>query len=98
VLRCRLKGPAMRSVACLRMTTSDDGQASYKEPWACATPLNKFIDTMSGVYVESTEPKQVYDVKLDFVSERTIKDHHHPGQAHWLRTEVRHNADVVCDC
>ena len=27
--------------------------------------------------VESTEPKQVYVVKLDFVSERTIKDHHH---------------------
>jgi hypothetical protein len=27
--------------------------------------------------VESTEPKQVYGVKLDFVSERTIKDHHH---------------------
>ena len=26
---------------------------------------------------ESTEPKQVYDVELDFVSERTIKDHHH---------------------
>jgi hypothetical protein len=28
--------------------------------------------------VESTEPKQVYGVKLDFVSERTTKDHHHP--------------------
>jgi hypothetical protein len=27
--------------------------------------------------VESTEPIQVYGVKLDFVSERTIKDHHH---------------------
>ena len=27
--------------------------------------------------VESIEPKQVYGVKLDFVSERTIKDHHH---------------------
>jgi hypothetical protein len=27
--------------------------------------------------VESTEPKKVYGVKLDFVSERTIKDHHH---------------------
>jgi hypothetical protein len=27
--------------------------------------------------VESTEPKQVYGVKLVFVSERTIKDHHH---------------------
>ena len=27
--------------------------------------------------VEDTEPKQVYGVKLDFVSERTIKDHHH---------------------
>jgi hypothetical protein len=26
---------------------------------------------------ESTEPKQVYGVKLDFFSERTIKDHHH---------------------
>ncbi len=26
--------------------------------------------------VQSTEPKQVYGVKLDFVSERTIKDHH----------------------
>jgi hypothetical protein len=43
VLRCRLKGPALRSVACLRMATFDDGQASYKEPWACATPLNKLI-------------------------------------------------------
>jgi hypothetical protein len=29
------------------------------------------------IIMESTEPKQVYDVKLDFVSERTIKDHHH---------------------
>jgi hypothetical protein len=27
--------------------------------------------------VESTEVKQVYGVKLEFVSERTIKDHHH---------------------
>jgi hypothetical protein len=27
--------------------------------------------------VESTEPKQVYVIKLVFVSERTIKDHHH---------------------
>jgi hypothetical protein len=27
--------------------------------------------------VESTEPKKVYGVKIDFVSERTIKDHHH---------------------
>jgi hypothetical protein len=27
--------------------------------------------------VESTKPKQVYGVKLDFVSERTIKEHHH---------------------
>jgi hypothetical protein len=32
--------------------------------------------------VESTEPKQVYGVKLDFVSERTIKeDRHH--QSHF---------------
>ena len=29
---------------------------------------------------ESTETKQVYGVKLDFVSERTIKDHHHQGR------------------
>ena len=27
--------------------------------------------------VESTEPRQVYGVKLDLVSERTIKDHDH---------------------
>ena len=27
--------------------------------------------------MESTEPNQVYGVELDFVSERTIKDHHH---------------------
>jgi hypothetical protein len=36
--------------------------------------------------VESTEPKQVYVVKLDFVSERTIKDHHHH---HQLKTIIR---------
>ena len=24
----------------------DDGQASYKEPWRCTTPLNKLINTM----------------------------------------------------
>jgi hypothetical protein len=50
VLRCRLKGPALRSVACLLMATFDHGQASYKEPWTCTTPLNKLIDTMSIVY------------------------------------------------
>jgi hypothetical protein len=33
--------------------------------------------------VESTEPKQVYDVKLDFVSERTIKDHQQQQQQRW---------------
>ena len=31
------------------MATCDDGQASYKEPWRCTTPLNKLIDTMSMV-------------------------------------------------
>jgi len=45
-LRCRFKGPALHSVACLRMAMCDDGQASYKEPWRCKTPLNTLIDTM----------------------------------------------------
>ncbi len=35
---------------------------------------------LSLTFVESTEPKQVFGVKLDFVSERTIKDHHHQRQ------------------
>jgi hypothetical protein len=42
--------------------------------------------------VESTEPKQVYGVKLDFVSERTIKeDHHHPTQdnSEWMMSVMR---------
>jgi hypothetical protein len=41
--------------------------------------------------VESTEPKQEYGVKLDFVSERTIKDHHH----HQARYQ---GAQPLCVC
>ena len=37
MLRCRLKGPALRSVACLRMVTGEDdgreGTSIYQEPW-----------------------------------------------------------------
>ena len=33
--------------------------------------------TVGNASLESTEPKQVYGVKLDFASERTIKYHHH---------------------
>ena len=45
------------------------------------------------VHVESTEPKQLYGVKLDFVSERTIKDHHHHALAGGV---VRSRRAIIC--
>jgi hypothetical protein len=41
-----------------------------------APPKNKSPprEKANEIYVESTEPKQVYSGKLGFVSERTIKD------------------------
>ena len=44
--------------------------------------------------VESTEPKQVYGVKLDFVSERTIKEHHHQVDAGYTAG----NGDITVVC
>jgi hypothetical protein len=37
-----------------------------------------------------TEPKQVYGVKLDFVSERTIKDHHHHAESGNFKGRSKH--------
>ncbi len=56
-----------------RMDLKPPGPTSFITP-----ALQGYEDSKFGAdTVESTEPKQVYGVKLDFVSERTIKDHHH---------------------
>ena len=46
--------------------------------------------------MESTEPKQVYVVKLEFVSERTIKDHHHQQDILFVFVLLLLVGDVSC--